>query len=246
MRFQALACDFDGTLATADRLVPAAAAALGRARAAGVRVILVTGRTFFDLTRICAELDLFDVVVAENGAVLYFPASAMICDQGPAPPARLLAELDRRELYYHVGRVIVGTARQDEASVRAALAAAGASRAVVYNRSSLMLLPVGVSQGAGLERALAALGLSFHDVLAVGDAENDLALFEACGWAACPGDATPEVVARADWVFPGVDGEAVARGITGQVLEGRLPVERSPRHRLSLGWVVETSEPVSI
>jgi hypothetical protein len=49
--FRALACDYDGTLATGDRIGSAAVAALERSRAAGVRLVLVTGRTFFELTR---------------------------------------------------------------------------------------------------------------------------------------------------------------------------------------------------
>jgi hydroxymethylpyrimidine pyrophosphatase-like HAD family hydrolase len=41
---RALACDYDGALATEDRLAPATLAALERARAAGLRVVLLTGR----------------------------------------------------------------------------------------------------------------------------------------------------------------------------------------------------------
>ena len=48
MRFSALACDYDGTLAFADRIGPEALGALERARQARLRLILVTGRTFFD------------------------------------------------------------------------------------------------------------------------------------------------------------------------------------------------------
>lgn len=131
MLFRALACDFDGTLASEDRIGPEARAALEQARAAGLRLILVTGRTFFELTRVCDCLDLFEAVVAENGAVLYYPAESMIRDQGPPPPGRLLAELDRRGVYYQAGRVIVGTARSDEAAVREALAATDVTREVV-------------------------------------------------------------------------------------------------------------------
>src|SRR3990172_6831477 len=83
--FKALACDYDGTLASEDRLGPDALAALGKAREAGLRLILVTGRTFFELTRVCERLDLFDGVVAENGGVLYFPATSLILS--PPPPA---------------------------------------------------------------------------------------------------------------------------------------------------------------
>jgi hydroxymethylpyrimidine pyrophosphatase-like HAD family hydrolase len=244
--FKTLACDFDGTLASEDRIGVAARAALGKARAAGLQLILVTGRTFFELTRVCDCLDLFDAVVAENGAVLYFPRDAMIRDQGPPPPGRLLAELDRRGIAYQAGRVIVGTGRADESPVRAALESAAVSCDLVYNRAALMLVPTGISKGKGLEHVLRSLGLSFHDVLAVGDAENDLALFEACGWAACPANGVPAVQARADWVFPGEDGEGVAAAITGPILKGELSRRASPRHRIALGWAVETSTPLSI
>jgi hydroxymethylpyrimidine pyrophosphatase-like HAD family hydrolase len=246
MIFKALACDFDGTLASEDQVGPEALAALGRARQAALRLILVTGRTFFELTRVCGCLDLFDAVVAENGAVLYYPASAMIRDQGPPPPNRLLSELDRRGIYYQVGRVIVGTGRSDEAAVREALNAAGVTRDRVYNRAALMLLPSGVSKGSGVRQALRHLGLSFHDVLAFGDAENDLDLFQACGWTACPANAVLMLKEIADWVLPGENGRGVAAAITGTILGDLLPVARSSRHRVALGWVVETSEPATI
>jgi hydroxymethylpyrimidine pyrophosphatase-like HAD family hydrolase len=246
MFFKALAFDFDGTLATDDRIGPGVREALERARQAGLRLILVTGRTFFELSRVCDCLELFEAVVAENGAVLYYPGAATIRDQGPPPPTRLLAELDRRGISYQVGRVIVGAARGDEAPIREALAAVGVNRVHVYNRSALMLLPAGVSKGTGVLNALRFLGLSFHDVLAFGDAENDLPFFEVCGWRACPADGMAALKERADWIFPGENGAAVAAAVVGPVLQGLLPVQFSARHRILLGWAAETSEPVAI
>jgi hypothetical protein len=246
MLFKALACDYDGTLASEDRISPVVREALERARGAGLRLILVTGRTFFELTRVCDCLELFDAVVAENGAVLYYPRSAMIRDQGPPVAGRLLAELDRRGIYYQVGRVIVGIARADEGAVKAALAAAGVTRDLIYNRAALMLLPAGVSKGSGVQQAMRVLGLSSHDVLALGDAENDLPLFDACGFSGCPGDSLRAVRERVDWVFPGRHGDGIAAAITEQILPDRLTVQDSPRHRLSIGWVAATSGPVTI
>lgn len=246
MFFKALACDYDGTLAFEDRIGPAVREALERARKAGLQLILVTGRTFFELTRVCDCLELFDAVVAENGAVLYYPGSAMIRDQGPPVPDRLLAELDRRGIYYQVGRVIVGTGRGDEGAVKEALAAAGVTRDLIYNRAALMLLPSGVSKGSGVQQALRLMGLSPHDVLAVGDAENDLPLFDACGFSGCPGDSLPAVRERVDWVFPGAHGDGIAAAITEQILPDGLAVQHSPRHRISIGWVAATSGPVTI
>ncbi|MBI4588940.1 MAG: HAD family phosphatase [Candidatus Rokubacteria bacterium] len=246
MIFKALACDYDGTLASEDRIGAEALAALGQAREAGLRLILVTGRTFFELIRVCERLDLFDAVVAENGGVLYFPRAGAIRDQAPPPPPRLLAELDRRGISFQVGRVIVGTARGDEEEVGKALAAAGVSLELVYNRAALMLLPAGVSKGAGVQQVIRALGLSFHDVLALGDAENDFDLFEACGWTGCPANAVPPLTDRADWVFPGEDGTAIARAIVGPILKGLLPAARFRRHQIEVGWAAGTSEPVTI
>lgn len=244
--FKALACDYDGTLANDDTIGPETLAALREARKAGLRLILVTGRTFFELTRVCEPLDLFDAVVAENGAVVYYPQAGAIQDQAPPPPPRLLAELDRRGIYFQMGRVIVGTARTDEERVREAMAGVGVSLRCVYNRGALMLLPAGISKGSGVRQVIRALGLSFHDVLALGDAENDLDFFEACGWAGCPSNAVAPLAAQADWVFPGHDGDAIARAVVGSLLPGGLPLDLSPRHRVPLGWVVESAEPVTI
>ena len=88
--------------------------------------------------------------------------------------------------------------------------------------------------------------LSSHDVLALGDAENDLALFDACGFSACPGDSVAAVRARADWVLPGGAGADVAKAILGDILGGRLLIPPSPRHRIALGWGGATGEPVTV
>jgi hypothetical protein len=103
-----------------------------------------------------------------------------------------------------------------------------------------------VSKGSGVEQVLRFMGLSPHDVLALGDAENDLALFDACGLSACPGDSVAPVRARADWVLPGGAGADVGKAILGDILDGRLPTPQSPRHRIALGWGGATSEPATV
>jgi hypothetical protein len=196
--------------------------------------------------RVCERLDLFDAVVAENGAVLYFPSRGMIRDQAPPPPPRLLAELDRRGIDYQAGRVIVGVWRGDEERVQEALTASGVNLERVYNRAALMLLPAGISKGEGVRQVIRELGLSFHDVLALGDAENDLDLFEVCGWAGCPVNAIRALWERADWIFPGEDGQGIAQAIVGPILNGQLSIPRAARHQISLGWAVGSAEPVNI
>ena len=244
-RPRALALAYDGTLASPDRLADTMVAALERVRSAGLRLVLVTGRTFFELTRACHRLDLFDVAVVENGAVLHEPADGAIRDEGPEPPPRLIAALDRAGIPFQVGRVIVATGHSHEAQVRRLMAEAGVELELVLSRASLRLLPRGVSKGSGVRQALQRLGLSFHDVLAIGDAEDDLELFGACGYTACPDSAVAEVRAAADWVLPG-GREGVRRALDGPILDGTLPPPRSGRERVTLGWARTTTEPVTI
>lgn len=75
MRYLALACDYDGTLATQGRVNAETVDALQHVLASGRKLILVTGRQLEDLLGIFPQVNLFERVVAENGALLYRPAS---------------------------------------------------------------------------------------------------------------------------------------------------------------------------
>jgi hypothetical protein len=200
----------------------------------------------FELTRVCEALELFDAVVAENGGVLYFPRDQALREEGPPPPARLLEELDRRGVPFNAGHVLVATLHHFRDTVLDAVRAAEVTVNVVTNRAALMLLPPLISKGTGVATALLALGVPARDVLAIGDAENDLPMFDACGWSACPEDALVEVVRRVDWILPGEAGEGVGRAIAERIVPGTLPPPRHGRHFVHLGWVTTTSDPIEI
>lgn len=72
MKFCVLALDYDGTIAENGKPHPAVMEAIQEARALGIVVVLVTGRILSDLKRVAGDLNIFDAVVAENGAVLAF------------------------------------------------------------------------------------------------------------------------------------------------------------------------------
>src|SRR4051812_24617241 len=67
---QALAADYDGTIATDGLVDDATLAALDTLRKTGRRLILVTGRELPDLKRVFSQLKLFERIVVENGALL--------------------------------------------------------------------------------------------------------------------------------------------------------------------------------
>src|SRR5262249_2202106 len=75
MRYHALACDYDGTIATNGVVDADTIAALERIRSTGRKLLLVTGRELDDLLRVFPHPQLFDRIVAENGALLYRPGA---------------------------------------------------------------------------------------------------------------------------------------------------------------------------
>jgi hydroxymethylpyrimidine pyrophosphatase-like HAD family hydrolase len=174
MRYHALACDYDGTIATGGRVDEATAAALQRLRASGRKLILVTGRRLDDLERVFPDLGQFDAVVAENGALLYMPADRDARVLAEPPPEAFLQALRARGVEpLAAGRVVVGTWRPNETVVLEVIRTLGLELQLIFNKGAVMVLPSGVNKATGLERALGELGLSPRNAVGVGDAEND-------------------------------------------------------------------------
>jgi hydroxymethylpyrimidine pyrophosphatase-like HAD family hydrolase len=199
MRFQALATDYDGTLAHDGRVDTSTLVALERVRASGRRLILVTGRELPELKSIFPHLDQFDRVVAENGALSHDPVTGKDRVLAEPPPPALLDQLARRGVApVSVGRVIVATWEPHETAVVEVIKDLGLEMQVIFNKGAVMILPSGVNKATGLKVALSELGISPKNVVAVGDAENDNALLEMCGCGAAVANALPMLRARAD------------------------------------------------
>lgn len=96
MHYLALATDYDGTLARQGKVDEPTLAAIDRLRESGRRLILVTGRELDDLIQVFPEIDRFDRVVAENGAVLYRPKDRSEAILAERPPDSFVADLTRR------------------------------------------------------------------------------------------------------------------------------------------------------
>src|SRR5688500_15617079 len=96
MRYLALCCDYDGTIAHHGAVGDATIGALERLVASGRHLVLVTGRELDDLHRVFPRLDLFERIVAENGALLYTPATREERLLADAPSPALVQALQER------------------------------------------------------------------------------------------------------------------------------------------------------
>jgi HAD superfamily hydrolase (TIGR01484 family) len=239
MFFAALATDYDGTLAENGHVRPDLIAGLERLRRSGRRAILVTGRRLDDLERVCPHLDCFDRVVAENGAVLFRPATKQKILLGERPPRALIEALTAADVTsLSVGEVIVATWEPHQEAVLEAIKECGLEHQIIFNKGAVMVLPPGINKASGLAAALAELSLAPINVVAVGDAENDHALLNACGLAVAVANAVPMLKEAADWVTRGSSGDGVNE-LVSQLLDDDLAgVEAaSDRHRILLGEI---------
>jgi HAD superfamily hydrolase (TIGR01484 family) len=252
MRFFAFATDYDGTLAHDGFVAPSTILALERLRASGRRTLLVTGRELRDLQRIFPRLDLFDRVVAENGAVLYRPHGQRRGERGSGeraamkagpqnevllcepPPAAFLAALRARNVPFSVGRAVVATWEPHHLAVLETIRRLGLELQVTFNKGAVMVLPTSVNKESGLLAALDELGLSPRNAVAVGDAENDHAFLGACECGVAVANALPMLKQRADLVLNGEHGAGVEELIDRLLAEDLASVQAHLRRRTLL------------
>src|SRR5262245_39636568 len=237
MRYLAVAFDYDGTLALEGRVDESTVTALKHLRGSGRKILLVTGRQLEDLFAVFPSIDLFDAVVAENGAVLYQPLTQSEKVLTQAAPEALIQALHAREVQpLAVGRAILATWHPHESAVLEAIRHLGLEYQVIFNKGAVMVLPSGVNKATGLAAALQELSLSPHNVVGIGDAENDHAFLRLCECAVAVQNALPMVKETADLVTPSDHGAGVTELIDRLVTEDLRSLEDAlTRHHLLLG-----------
>lgn len=210
MRYHVLATDYDGTLATHGTVEPSTTAALVHLRASGRKVLLVTGRELPDLKNVYPEFAVFDQIVAENGALLYDPATAretLLCE--PASPG-LAEHLRALDVPISVGRAVIATTEPYHHIVLETIHELGLELQLTFNKGAVMVLPSGVNKATGLLAALKGLGVDPAATVGIGDAENDHAFLAVCGCGVAVANALPSLKSRAQVVTRGTHGSGVA------------------------------------
>ncbi|HZU13422.1 MAG TPA: HAD-IIB family hydrolase [Chloroflexota bacterium] len=212
MDYCAIASDYDGTLGFGT-VGPATIAALRRWREAGHAAILVTGRRLQSILEALDCPDVFDRIVAEDGAVLYRPAGAEVHLLAPPPPAALLEALDAENLRGDVGEVVIGARASHREAIERIIRDLGLTHHLTYNKEWAMVLPEGVDKAYGLAAALDEMGIAAEETVAVGDAENDLPLLRLAGLGVAVANAISLLKEEAAWVTAGEAGEGVVEMI---------------------------------
>jgi hydroxymethylpyrimidine pyrophosphatase-like HAD family hydrolase len=235
MKLGVVAIDYDGTIAVNGRFDPAARDAIAQLRLHGIAVVLVTGRRLEELKAVAGNLGCFNAIVAENGAVLYFPESGRQAIVGHAPNPRLIEALQQRGIVIAIGDSVIETDASRAPSVLDVIRTLQQPQILAFNRGRLMVLPPGIAKSIGLERVLSTLRLSIHNAIGIGDAENDHDLLDACEVGVAVEWGSPALRVVADEVIAGTGPRDVAPYLLGLAQQMRLSSKQMGRRRLLLG-----------
>lgn len=208
-RPRAVGFDFDGTLTLAGRPDDGLLAAIAHARSTGIAAVLVTGRILAELLTVFADVgDHFDALVVENGALVELPARRV---RVATPIDRGLTDaLAERGVAHRRGEVIVAASAADEHAIVDELTRSGFECQLIHNRTELMILPSGVNKGTGFVAALDEVGVSAHDSVAIGDAENDHSFLQVAELGVAVANAVDSLLTAADLVLDEPDGAGIA------------------------------------
>jgi hydroxymethylpyrimidine pyrophosphatase-like HAD family hydrolase len=113
---------------------------------------------------------------------------------------------ERRVHPLSVGRRIVASWEPMQDIVLETVRELGLELQIVFNKGAVMVLPSGVNKASGLVAALAGCGLSPHNVVGIGDAENDHGFLAMYGYSVAVANALDSVKAKADLGSPAEPG----------------------------------------
>jgi hydroxymethylpyrimidine pyrophosphatase-like HAD family hydrolase len=234
MKFSVLALDYDGTIARDSKTHVTIADAIRDARRQGIVLVLVTGRVLSDLRWLLKGQDLFDVIVAENGAVIEYSNGRTRKFGGP-PPQEFLDELAQLKVGFRVGDCVVEADASAAPEILELITKLQLPLTLTFNRSRVMVLPQGITKATGLRETLKTLRLSLHNCIGIGDAENDYLLLDACEIGVAVGWGSSSLKKIADDVLEGPWPEAIADYIRRVAGQRKLPPKRVDYQHILLG-----------
>ncbi|MFB1005291.1 MAG: phosphoglycolate phosphatase [Candidatus Poseidoniaceae archaeon] len=213
-RPKVVAVDIDGTLTDGKKqLDTGAVESLRRLEAAGIPVVLATGNVRAITYGLWRFLNLSGPICCENGGVLWHKSWDGPIVRADGKEAKKAAEwlseviegLDSGGIQTNDWRESEWCLFPDEdlAAVQQHIQASEWSHlSVVRTGFAIHLMEPHLSKGTGLEVMFEKMGWAASDLLCVGDAPNDLPMFDFAHWSVAVGGAFESVNDAADVISP--------------------------------------------
>jgi len=213
--------DVDGTITDANRhFIPEAIAALRSLEKAGVIIGIATGNVRPIAWNLTKMIGLSGPVVAENGGVVWIPdlnKIEILANGSRAKDAanwlgEEIPDLDPIGIESNEWRESEWCLKSDEDfdMIKKKLSESKwKDMDVVKTGYAIHIAEPGLNKGKGIEKACEWLNISPANVCSIGDAPNDVPMFNTCGWSVAVGGASNDAKESADRVSEKVRGFAV-------------------------------------
>ena len=111
----------------------------------------------------------------------------------------------------HVNKVLISTANKERIpALRRKMEEVPGIQTLSSGPHYIEVLPKGMDKGLAVEMVCASAGWPRDQVMAIGDSENDIGMFQAAGLRVAMGNAYPELKAKADRIAPTCEEDGVA------------------------------------
>jgi phosphoglycolate phosphatase (TIGR01487 family) len=221
---RAVVSDVDGTLTTPDRrLSVAGATAVMRLEAVGIPVILASGNVMPATRAYALMLGASGPLVAENGGMVAYRGSGwretidILADRKVADEAYDALKEQMPEVHPLL------TQRWRESEIALEMGPdVDAIREIVKGYAvrvessgySIHIIDEKVTKGTGVLHALDLIDIPPEEVMAFGDSENDISMFEAVGLSVAVSPKEERLTAVADYVTKWTDGDGVFEAVS--------------------------------
>lgn len=209
MKVKCLAVDVDGTITEDGGLIDLNAAfALRWMENLGIKVILVSGRSVWEVFSLAIYLGTTRVVVCENGGVIAFsPIDILLLSdkyQSLIAYECLSKKIDSLKLKLVFPRFteVVLERTFDINYAKKILIEEGLPIIINDSKYAYHLTHKDVNKGRGLIIALKYLKIEPESCIAIGDSETDIPMFKVCGYSIALDNSSDSVKAEASYSVP--------------------------------------------
>lgn len=236
--YRLIALDMDGTLLNEDKEVsPANIEWLAKAQEAGVTVMLATGRGYQSAVPYVQTLGLENApMVLVNGSEIWLSPDEL--HHRELMPVEWVREMRQMALDYDVwywGYAVEGIFNRENWPEAAVVEGMGWLKFGFYSENesklprirqtlegwesleitnshpcNIELNPRGITKASGVREVCRLLGIGMHEVIAMGDSQNDIAMIRDAGLGVAMGNAQDEIKQAADVVTATNDEDGVA------------------------------------
>jgi len=203
VKLNGIVLDFEGTLMNPSepRLDEGLKRALIRLKSKNLKLVLASSGELESVLKFSKDSGIWDAMVAENGAVVYFPETGNTLRLNENEGKRICRVFSNAGFPVTLRDSSVSVKRRYERRIRKILDSDGLEANLERDWDEIQIVPKNVSKKIGVRMALEELRIAPKSCAFFGDAQNDLSMFTFPGLTVAMKNAHPSLKKQADEIL---------------------------------------------